>query len=114
MDLKAVSAEYIDVDDALKRIGGNVELYKKLLKRYADGSQLTELENVLQEGNTEEAARVTHTIKGVSANLSLVKIRTIAVEMEQLLTGGLDHSAKLAEFKQANDETLRIITEILG
>ena len=114
MDLNAVNAEYIDVNDALKRIGGNVELYKKLLKRFVEGNQFSELETVLQEGKTEEAARLTHTIKGVSANLSLAKIRTLAVELEQILIGGLDYSAKLAEFKQANDETLEMIAGILG
>ena len=114
MDLNAVNTEYVDVEDALKRIGGNVELYKKLLKRFAEGNQFAELETVLQEGNTEEAARLTHTIKGVTANLSLTKLRTIAIEMEQILKAGLDCSAKLAEFKQANDETLKIIAGIIG
>jgi HPt (histidine-containing phosphotransfer) domain-containing protein len=113
VDLNAVDTEFIDVEDALKRVGGNVDLYKRLLKRFIEGSQFTELETVLQDGNTEEAARLTHTIKGVSANLSLIKLRTISVEMEQLLKDGLDHSVKLDEFKQAYDETLKIIAGIV-
>jgi len=110
--MNELSGEYIDVPDALNRVGGNMDLLKRLLKRFIDGNQIDEMDRVLREGNMEEAARQAHTVKGVSANLSLVKLRTVTTELELILKDNLDYSAKLDELKQAYDETVKIIQEI--
>ena len=114
MNLNDASVEYIDVNDALNRVGGNMDLYKRLLKRFLEGNQMEELRTALQEENIEEAARLAHTIKGVSANLSLIKLREITTDLEHILKESLDSSAKLAELADAYDETARIITESIG
>ena len=112
MSLNELSGEYIDVSDALNRVGGNMDLLKRLLKRFIEGNQIEELSRVFQEGNMEEAARQVHTVKGVSANLSLVKLRTITAELELILKDNLEYSAKVTELEQAYEETVKIITEI--
>jgi len=114
MVLNDVSGEFIDVNDALNRIGGNMDLLKRLLKRFLEGTQIDELNQVLQEGNIEEAARIAHTIKGVSANLSLVKLRTVTAELELILKEKLDHSAKLSELTDVYDETVKILSEAIS
>ena len=113
MDIDANSKEYIDVDDALKRVGGNEGLYKKLLSRFVDGNYLEALDNAIQSGDMEESARAAHTLKGVSANLSLVKIQSASIELEHAIKEGQDHSAKLGELKQAYEATSAIIAEIM-
>ena len=104
--------EYIDQEDALSRIGGNAALYKKLLGRFADGDAYDELERIVQSGNIEEAAQHAHTLKGVSANLSLVKVRSLTTELEQLLKDNADCSSCLAELKQAYYITVDLINEL--
>ena len=106
--------EYIDQDDALSRVGGNASLYKRLLGRFVEGNHIEELESALQSGNMEEASRHAHSIKGVSANLSLVKIRAVSIELEQLLKDGADYSACLAELKQAFEITTEEIAKIIN
>ena len=112
MDINSELGEYIDVDDALSRIGGNMSLYKRLLARFVEGNHFEELERILQSGNMEDSARQAHSIKGVSANLSLVKIRALSVELEQLIKNNADYSSCLEELKQAFAVTVEKINEL--
>lgn len=112
MDIDAGSKEYIDINDALGRIGGNEGLYKKLLTRFTEGNYLDAICEALEKGDMEESARAAHTLKGVSANLSLVKIQTLSIELEHAIKENSDHSAKLDELKQAFVTTLEKIAEI--
>jgi len=105
MDIYIGYKEYIDVDDALKRIGGNMDLYKRLLGRFVGGNHFETLESALRGGDMEEASRLAHTLKGVSANLSLIKVMEITADLELLIKDGQDHSALLSELKNAYDET---------
>ncbi|MCL2391152.1 MAG: Hpt domain-containing protein [Oscillospiraceae bacterium] len=107
-----VNSEYIDIDDALKRVGGNAGLYHKLLGRFLDSKPLGELEKALEHGTPEEASRAVHSMKGVAANLSLIKLRAVSAELELLIKDGLDHTAKLEELKDVYNVTEQIISEI--
>jgi len=111
MDL---NSEYIDVNDALNRVGGNMDLYKRLLKRFIEGNQMDELSKALESGNPEEGARLAHTVKGVAANLSLIKLRDLTADMELIIKDGLDHTAKLSEIIEAYGETEKVILGIIG
>ena len=114
MDLNAMSDEYVDLNDAVSRIGGNTSLYKRLLSRFLEGNHYEAIKSALQTGDMEEAARQAHSLKGVSANLSLVKIRAITVELEQLIKDNADYAASLAELEQAFSATTEKISEILN
>jgi len=107
------SEEYINVEDALKRVGGNMGLYKRLLTRFTDEDHIAPLEEALITGNTEEASHLAHTIKGVSANLSLIKLAAAAADLEHKVKGGLDHSDSFSELKQVYVITSDKIAEIL-
>ena len=112
MDMDHIDKEYIDVDDALRRVGGNMDLYKRLLGRFIEGDSVELLENALGSGDMEEASRLAHTIKGVSANLSLEKIRSISVDLEQAIKCGSDHSSIFSQLKDAHKSTAQRIAEM--
>ena len=112
MEMNSIRNEYIDLDDALSRIGGNMSLYKRLLGRFVDGNLIEELELALERGDMEEATRQAHSLKGVSANLSLAKIRSLSVDLEQLLKDNADYSSCLNELKQAYTMTVDMINEL--
>ena len=113
MDINS-NDEYIDVEGALKRIGGNMGLFKKLLGRFIEGKNFDSLYNAVQGGDMEEAARLAHTLKGVSSNLSLNKVASLSADFEQYIKSGADHSACLAQLKDAYDVTEVKIAELLG
>jgi len=108
-----VNTEYVDIDDALKRVGGNLDLYKRLLGRFVDSDQLTDLEDAIRSEDQEHIRRAAHTLKGVSANLSLGKIRLLSLDIELAIKNGLDYSAIMTELREAYDETVKIISEIV-
>ena len=112
MDVTGNTAEYIDVDGALKRVGGNMDLYKRLLGRFSAGSDYQTLSEALESGNMEEAARLAHTIKGVTSNLSLMKIAGLSIQLEQLIKSGSSFESCLEELKQAFETTNSIIAEM--
>jgi len=107
------SDEYINVEDALKRVGGNMGLYKRLLARFTDEDHIGPLEEALNAGNKEEATHLAHTIKGVSANLSLIKLAAAAADLEHKIKGGLDHSDSFSELKQVYVITSDKVAEIV-
>jgi len=113
VSIESLNEEYIDVKDALKRIGGNMDLYKRLLAQFSGGDHISPLEEALNTGELEEASRLIHTLKGVSANLSLIKLRNVSTEMEHKLKDKLDHSECFAELKQVFYTTSQQIAEII-
>jgi len=114
MDIEVKREDYIDVEEAVHRIGGNMDLYKRLLGRFVDGNHFYALVGALDGGDKEEAAHLAHTLKGVSANLSLIKVTSLTVALEQCIKEDADHSGRLAELRDAYDVTLEIIAELVG
>ena len=114
MDTSINGEVYIDIDDALKRVGGNMDLYKRLLGRFVEGNHFEGLSEAIQKGETEESERQAHTIKGVGANLSLVKVATLSADLEQLLKAGSDISALFEDLRQAYDTTVDMIKKIVS
>ena len=112
MESNTSFSEYIDIDDALARIGGNIALYKRLLGRFLEGKHLEDIKNAIESGDLEEAARQSHTLKGVSANLSLLIINKLTIELEHLIKDGADFSACLSELEEAYENTTVKITEL--
>jgi len=107
-----INHEYVDVQDALKRIGGSMDLYKRLLNQFSGGDHIDPLEEALNTGAMEEASRLIHTLKGVAANLSLVKLSTLSGELEHKVKNGLEHSDTFAELKNAYYITSQQISEM--
>jgi len=108
-----INHEYIDVQDALNRIGGSMDLYKKLLNQFMTGNYIDPLEDSLKAGELQEASHLVHTLKGVSANLSLVKLAEDARTLEADVKNNLDHTNSFAELKSTYSTTSQEISKIL-
>jgi HPt (histidine-containing phosphotransfer) domain-containing protein len=108
-----VSDEYVNVEDALKRIGGNMDLYKRLLNTFTGGDHISPLEEALNTGALEDASHLVHTLKGTCANLSLAKLTQKATDLEHKLKNGLEYSDDFNELKQVYFTTSQHIAEIM-
>ena len=106
--------EYIDIESALSRIGGNVALYKKLLKHFLIDNHIDDLCTAIENGNYEDASRFAHTTKGVCANLSLTKLRTVSTNIEANSKSGLDCTAFVPELRQSFEATAQVIMDYAG
>ena len=109
-----IGDDCIDLESALKRLGGNMGLYQTLLKRFDSDTYLNAIDEALQSNDMQRAANETHALKGVSANLSLQKISLVSVELERLITSGGDFSACIADLKDAVAATKVSIAKIIG
>ena len=82
------------------------------MRRFVAANNIDSLEKALQSGNMEESAHCAHTLKGVSANLSLNGIRAVSIDLEQAIKDGLDYSVHFVKLKQVYDATLEIIADM--
>jgi HPt (histidine-containing phosphotransfer) domain-containing protein len=75
----------IDIASGLKRVGGNQELFLKLLSefRLKHSQTVDKIRQALAEGDSNLAERLAHTIKGVSGNMGAndLPVAAHAVEM---------------------------------
>jgi signal transduction histidine kinase/DNA-binding response OmpR family regulator/HPt (histidine-containing phosphotransfer) domain-containing protein/HAMP domain-containing protein len=77
----------LDSSDGLARVGGNRELYLRLLRQFADeqGSLLDRIADAERAGHYGDAERLAHTVKGVAANLGARDVAGAAGELERRL-----------------------------
>jgi CheY-like chemotaxis protein len=98
----------IDTEDGLRRVGGNLRLYRAMLQQYADAQATSpaELRAALAAGDVKTAERLAHTLKGVSATLGIKAASAAAAVVEDRLRhGGLQgldyHLATLEQTTEA-------------
>ncbi|MCG8619156.1 MAG: response regulator, partial [Desulfobacterales bacterium] len=67
----------IDMEEGIRRIGGNKKLYRNLLLKmksdYTDAAN--EIGTLLEAGKPEDAERLAHTVKGVAGNLGAKQLQ---------------------------------------
>jgi HPt (histidine-containing phosphotransfer) domain-containing protein len=95
------NTEYIDFEGGLKRVGGNLNLFKRLLNKYVADDYYGQLTAQLDAGDLEKATSAAHTIKGVAANLSLTKVNAASLAVEQALKNGEAYAELLTELESA-------------
>ncbi len=74
MNERFISSSIIDFEDALYRFCGNEALFRKLVMKFPNDHSFEELKTALNANDTEAALLASHTLKGVSGNLSLVEL----------------------------------------
>ncbi len=80
----------IDTHDGLARCNGNRTLYRRLLGKFRD-NQVHVLERIrehLQRGETEDAVRQAHTLRGVAGSIGARDLQWATQELESALLSG--------------------------
>lgn len=93
----------IDMADAMRRLGGNRELLGKIYidfaARYAGAA--AEISAFLAEGETIEAERLVHTLKGVAGNVGAQRVFAATKAFENGLQNGEDSTPLIAAIADA-------------
>jgi signal transduction histidine kinase/CheY-like chemotaxis protein/Tfp pilus assembly protein PilF len=82
----------LDIENGLKRVGGNKKLYLKILNQFSSSNR-TFADKVLKavEAKDQELAlRTAHSIKGVAGNLGATELFDAAKDLEYLLHEGIE------------------------
>jgi polar amino acid transport system substrate-binding protein len=103
----------IELAEGLKRVGGNVKVYQRILQSFAADQKATagEIRAALDAKDYERAQRLAHTVKGVAGNISANALFAAATDLESGLAGGefagLDD--RLANFESCITEVIEAI-----
>jgi two-component system sensor histidine kinase/response regulator len=103
----------LDLNQAMRRMGGNAKLMRKLISRFAqtqsDATQRIEAALVRQD--TDTAMREAHTLKGLAGNIGATRLLGAANDLESALKHG--NTADIAGLIAAvSTELLPLLTQI--
>lgn len=74
-----------NVDEGLNRCLNNQDFYLRLLIKAMDDNKIETLKNAILNNNLKEAFEISHSLKGVYANLALTPIYNIIYELTEYL-----------------------------
>ena len=96
----------VDTESALARFMNNGALYEKFLRRFVQDQNYAALTEAVREGRVQDAFAAAHTLKGVSANLSLTRLmESVSEVVEALRSYGLDTGLAF----QIQDDLLNLV-----
>jgi two-component system sensor histidine kinase/response regulator len=77
----------LDMEDGLRRVAGNRELYRKLLADFASkyGDTPEQLLDELRTDRLADATHRVHTVRGIAGNLGAANLSAAAQELEEAL-----------------------------
>ncbi|MEZ8823717.1 response regulator [Vibrio amylolyticus] len=82
-DKALLTLEGIDTKAGLTRANNDINLYKKLLKRFVDSYQnLDMVSESLESGSQEDIKRYVHTLKGVAGNIGVSELQASCEKLE--------------------------------
>ena len=104
---------YINEEEGKKRVMNNGKLYAKLLTKFKDAAKLDGLIKSVGAQEWEKAQAEVHTIKGLTANLSLTELYNQSLDLETQLKGQSLDPKSLENLKTCFDETLAEIEKVI-
>lgn len=108
-----MNEKYQVPDELLARCVGRTELVQRVVNSFLQqlDQDIPELAGTLDDGNTEDARKVAHRIKGASANVAAEDIRAAAEELEHLASQQqLDEARANLPVLQGNYQSFRELT----
>lgn len=104
-----------DKEDLLRRMRGKHERVMKLVGMFLEGNpqRVQRLEQAISVRDAELCARVAHELKGVAANLSLMELHALIVEMEEAAKHANFAllSSVFADFLPANERVMTLFSD---
>jgi signal transduction histidine kinase/DNA-binding response OmpR family regulator/HPt (histidine-containing phosphotransfer) domain-containing protein len=106
----------LDVQGALKRLGGRRQLYGNVLRKFE--SEFPKVDAIIARhiacGEMEAASRMAHTIKGTAAAIGAVNLSQVAGELETAIRDNFPEiDDQLGGFKSELDKTLQSVKGFL-
>lgn len=77
----------LDQSAGLKNIGGDIEVYRQILKAYLEENRETveKLSLVINEKRYADAAQIVHKVKGSSGSIGAKELHTVSMELQKAL-----------------------------
>ena len=108
-----MSDQYIDIEQGLSRVRGNKSLYKRMLSMFIESKEISEFEKQINNGESEEASKTAHAIKGISGNLALSVLFDLSSDLVEELRNGVIDEKNIADYHDALEKTLIAVNEAI-
>lgn len=107
--------EGLDTDLGLRRVVGNQQLYRNLLRKFARSQQdaVTQIRHALQAHDRVLAERLAHTLKGVAGNIGASTLQAQAATLEQAIREQVDTRQLLDDLEPALIRLCHQLTDAL-
>jgi len=107
---------YFNVDEALGRMMGNKMILVKLLNKFVESTDIVPLKEDIEKKDYAAAAEKAHALKGVSANLALTELNSLAKALELNLKeqNGADYDKNFADMADVFEKTMTVIKEAIS
>ena len=91
----------VDTDAGLARVGGNLPVYRKILRQFASSQadSPARVRCALEACDRVTAEREAPTLKGTAGNIGAAKLQEAAERLEATIRGGIDAEASLGELE---------------
>lgn len=101
----------INVDEVLERFMNNAGLLTRMLKKFCDDGTYAQLTEAVQQKDADAVLKASHTLKGVSGNLSLSKLHDLTTKQVELIRANDADSAfaMMPEITEAYDKAVNVI-----
>jgi len=106
-----------DMREAQYLLAGDLAFFKELLAPFLEdhANTVAEVRALIDAGNTQQASKRVHRLRGEAANLGATTLKTAAAALEK----GLNHAAtdidiKFSDFEHAHFEVFTAAREWLG
>lgn len=85
--LENAKEDLLDTGAGIRRLAGNVALYKELLAQYINDAvpKSDQLKQAMKQKNFKQAGKIAHYIKGVSGNIGLGRVFNRSAQLEKFL-----------------------------
>jgi len=105
---------YINVEDGCKRVMNNLKLFVKLLSKFKEDKNFEGICAFLAEGDMEKAQISAHTLKGLTANLSLTELYKQCVELESQIKARSVNPQQIEKVKTVYEQTLAEVDKVIA
>lgn len=113
-ELFAKYLPYFNLQEGLGRLGGNKNLYLKLLKMFTSVVDLHAIKVKLDSGAYEEARSIVHTIKGTSANLSIQALYEASIQFEATIKCQQSCADEYEKYRILAEKTLEMLPQLIS
>lgn len=112
---KQIPYSFINEEDVLKRVNGNITLFNKLFAKFITAYRFSaaDIRQLIEEKNYVDARLLVHTIKGTAANLGITAMWQAAVALEKSIVTENEPPIKesLSKFSAVLDAIVQEVSE---
>ena len=106
------SSEVILVEEGLKRVMNNKNLFTRLLNNFKGRSMVNDIVQAVEKNDPEEISKAVHTLKGVAANLAMHLLAATLEQMELKLKAGENIDDLIPVLQDRLEEVEEAITKM--